>query len=101
MGLTLDEVLHNALEHQGSDVFIVPGSPIVTKASGKMIQISEGRLLPTDVETLVNRAYELAGRGMEILESETVHGSPLCTLKIAYKHQVKTFRKKVTTSSKD
>ena len=70
MGLTLDEVLHNALEHQGSDVFIVPGSPIVTKASGKMIQISEGRLLPTDVETLVNRAYELAGRGMEILESE-------------------------------
>ena len=49
MGLTLDEVLHNALEHQGSDVFIVPGSPIVTKASGKMIQISEGRLLPTTI----------------------------------------------------
>ena len=70
MGLTLDEVLKKALEHHGSDVFIVPGSPIVTKAGGKMIRISEERMLPPDVEELVRRAYELAGRDQETLEAE-------------------------------
>ena len=43
MGLMLDEVLKKALEYHGSDLFVVPGSPIVTKAGGKMIRITEDR----------------------------------------------------------
>ncbi len=35
MELILDEVLRKAIECEGSDVFIVPGSPIMTKARGK------------------------------------------------------------------
>ena len=31
---TLDEILRKALEYHGSDVFVVPGSQIMTKANG-------------------------------------------------------------------
>ena len=69
MELILDEILRRALEHEGSDVFIVPGSPIMTKANGKMIQISE-RVIPSDIKVLVDRAYELAGRERDTLNAE-------------------------------
>ena len=67
---TLDEILRRALEYKGSDVFVVPGSQIMTKASGKMIPITEERALPNDISILVDRAYELAGRTRETLHEE-------------------------------
>ena len=67
---TLDEILRKALEYKGSDVFIVPGSQIMTKASGKMIPITQDRALPNDIAILVDRAYELAGRTRETLHEE-------------------------------
>ena len=67
---TLDEILRKALQYKGSDVFIVPGSPIMTKASGKMIPITEEKALPADISVLVDRAYELSGRTREILQEE-------------------------------
>ena len=67
---TLDEILRKALEYQGSDVFVVPGSQIMTKSSGKMIPISQDRALPNDISILVDRAYELAGRTRETLKEE-------------------------------
>ena len=67
---TLDEILRGALEYKGSDVFVVPGSQIMTKASGKMIPISQERALPNDISILVDRAYELAGRTRETLHEE-------------------------------
>ena len=67
---TLDEILRQALEYKGSDVFVVPGSQIMTKASGKMIPITQDRALPNDIAILVDRAYELAGRTRETLHEE-------------------------------
>ena len=67
---TLDEILRKALQYKGSDVFVVPGSQIMTKASGKTIPISEDRALPNDISILVDRAYELAGRTRETLHEE-------------------------------
>ena len=67
---TLDEILRKALEYKGSDVFVVPGSQIMTKASGKMIPITQDRALPNDIAILVDRAYELAGRTRETLNEE-------------------------------
>ena len=67
---TLDEILRKALEYKGSDVFVVPGSQIMTKASGRMIPITEDRALPNDISILVDRAYELAGRTRETLHEE-------------------------------
>jgi len=66
----LDDILRRALTYEGSDVFVVPGSPIMTKASGKMIPITEDRALPQDIAVLVDRAYELAGRERNTLEEE-------------------------------
>ena len=66
----LDEILRRALSYKGSDIFVVPGSPIMTKSSGKMIAITEERALPGDIATLVARAYELAGRDRETLQQE-------------------------------
>ena len=67
---TLDEILRKALEYKGSDVFVVPGSRVMTKCSGKMVPISEERALPNDIAVLVERAYELAGRTRETLHKE-------------------------------
>ena len=70
MELILDDVLRKALEFEGSDVFIVPGSPIMTKSSGKMIQITEEKVFPADITKLAERAYELADRDKKTLENE-------------------------------
>ena len=67
---TLDEILRKALSFQGSDVFVVPGSPVMTKANGQMIAITQDRALPADIARLTDRAYELAGRTRETLQLE-------------------------------
>ena len=67
---TFDEILRKALQFQGSDIFVVPGSQIMTKVSGKMIPITEEKALPNDIAVLVDRAYELAGRSRETLDEE-------------------------------
>ena len=67
---TLDEILRKALQFHGSDVFVVPGSQIMTKSSGKMIPITEEKALPNDIAILVDRAYELARRDRETLREE-------------------------------
>ena len=56
---TLDEILRKALEYHGSDIFVVPGSQIMTKSSGKMIPVTQEKALPADIAVLVDRAYEL------------------------------------------
>ena len=67
---TLDEILRKALEYHGSDVFVVPGSHIMTKANGRMIPISQEKALPNDITVLVGRAYELAHREQDTLINE-------------------------------
>ena len=66
----LDEILRKALKYEGSDVFVVPGSQIMTKANGRMIAITEDKATPNDISVLVDRAYELAGRTRETLKEE-------------------------------
>ena len=65
---TFDDILRKAFQFHGSDVFIVPGSQIMTKANGQMIPITEERALPNDIAVLVDRAYELAHRDRETLQ---------------------------------
>lgn len=69
MGLILDDVLRLAIQNDGSDVFIVPASPIMTKAGGKLIPISE-KVFPEDIRELAERAFELAGREKGALKAE-------------------------------
>ena len=77
---TLDEILRKALQYKGSDVFVVPGSQIMTKASGKMIPISEERALPNDISILVDRAYE---QGMRIVLNPSPYDGRLAEVDFA------------------
>lgn len=70
MTISLDDLLRKALQYEGSDVFLIPGSPIMTKANGSMISITEERATPSDIQMFVNRAYELADRDKSTLEAE-------------------------------
>ncbi|MBQ8159312.1 MAG: PilT/PilU family type 4a pilus ATPase [Clostridia bacterium] len=67
MGLT--EMLRDGIQQGGSDIFIIPGSPVMAKCHGKMVPLSE-RILPKDSETLIQEAYALAGREMTILTED-------------------------------
>ena len=67
---TLDELLRDAMKMEGSDVFIIPFSPVSTKANGKMVAISEEKVTLPEIQTLIDRAYELAGRNKQNLERD-------------------------------
>ena len=41
----------------------------MTKSHGKMIELTEGRMMPADVESLVKQAYEIAGRDIGIIDN--------------------------------
>ena len=67
---TLDELLKDALQMEGSDVFIVPFSPVTAKAGGQMLPVTEEKVTLQDGEVLIDRAYELARRNRKNLERE-------------------------------
>ena len=64
----LTDLLRKTLEMGGSDMFIVPGSPVMAKVHGSIRQVSDERMMPKDTEELVATAYELAGRNPQTLE---------------------------------
>ena len=67
---TLDELLKAAIDAEGSDVFIIPFSPVSTKARGKMIRITEEKVNLQEIQTLIDRAYVLANRDRSHLEQD-------------------------------
>lgn len=66
--MELIEILEKALKLGGSDIFIVPGSPVEVKVRGKITPVTEGRLLPADTDALVREAYGLAGRDVALMD---------------------------------
>jgi twitching motility protein PilT len=67
---TLEELLRDAIQAEGSDVFIIPFSPVSTKASGRMVAISEEKVTLPEVQVLIDRAYELANRSKQNLDRD-------------------------------
>ena len=67
---TLDELLRDAMQMEGSDVFIVPFAPVSTKVYGKMAQVTEEKVTPEEIRVLIDRAYELAGRDKKMLDQD-------------------------------
>ena len=59
---TLDELLRDAMQREGSDVFIIPFSPVSTKVHGQMVAITEEKITLPEITGLIDRAYELANR---------------------------------------
>jgi tRNA U55 pseudouridine synthase TruB len=71
---TLDELLRDAMKAEGSDVFIIPFSPVSTKSHGRMVRISEEKVTLPEIQVLIDRAYELARKGQEVeLAAKPIH----------------------------
>ena len=68
--MELVEMLHQAVELGGSDIFIIPGSGLTVKINNDMKPLTEGKLLPADTEMLVRQMYELAHRDFSLLERD-------------------------------
>ena len=61
-------LLRKALEKGGSDIFIIPGSPVMVKAGGKMFPLEDEKLNPQGTAALIEMIYSLARRSMDKLE---------------------------------
>ena len=66
----LNEILHEAVRLEASDVFIIPGLPLTYKVLGKQ-ERAEGVLHPDDTEVIVRAIYTQCGRHNRVLEDET------------------------------
>ena len=49
----LKHYLELAVKDGASDLFIVAGGPVCCKAEGKILPLSEGRVLPDDTAALI------------------------------------------------
>ena len=58
--IELTSILTQAVEQKGSDIYILPGSPVLIKVAGKMVPVTEERVLPPDSEHFLQEAYQLA-----------------------------------------
>lgn len=58
--MDLYELVVRTLQLGGSDIFIIPGSPIVIKCLGRHVQLSENKLMPSDTEILIREIYEMS-----------------------------------------
>jgi twitching motility protein PilT len=66
--MDLYEIVAHTVQLNGSDIFIVPGSPIVAKCMGRHVQITQEKLMPSDTEILLREIYEMsANRSLEDL----------------------------------
>ncbi len=54
--------LEQAVAEGASDLFVVAGGPVSCKRDGKLLRMSEGRVLPDDTAALIKGIYTLAGR---------------------------------------
>ena len=69
--MNLIDLLKRTLEMGGSDIFIVPGSPVMAKVHGRMVPISDERLSPAHTAVLIDSTYALAAnRSKEILHQQ-------------------------------
>ncbi|MCQ2437972.1 MAG: PilT/PilU family type 4a pilus ATPase [Clostridia bacterium] len=68
--MNLQEVLKRALELDGSDLFILPGSPMMVKCKGDMVPLTD-TLTAQDAGEVIREIYALAGnRGTEVLDEQ-------------------------------
>ncbi len=66
--MELREILEKTRAMGGSDIFIIPGSPVMAKVNGCLKPVAEERALPADTERLIRQTYELAReRDMRLL----------------------------------
>ena len=66
--MELTELLRKTLEMGGSDMFVVPGAPVMAKVNGSICPVSPERVMPSGTEELIRGTYVLAARDMRTLD---------------------------------
>lgn len=67
--MELADILEKTVQIGGSDVFIIPGSPIMAKVKGQLMRITQERALPADTCGLIREIYDItAGHDLEMLD---------------------------------
>ncbi len=67
----LKAMFRQTLEQGGSDIYIIPGSPITTKVNEKFVFLTEGKQGPVECTRYINEIYAMAnGRDIKRLEEE-------------------------------
>ena len=59
------EYLRTAVVHGASDVFFVAGKPACEKLEGRILPLSQEKLMPGDTEAMLLEIYQTVGRDME------------------------------------
>ena len=55
--MELKECLQQAVSLNGSDIFIIPGSVMTVKVKGKLVPLTQERLMPADTQKLVEEIW--------------------------------------------
>lgn len=58
----IQEILQQGIALGGSDLFLVPGSPLRLKKKGEMLALEGEKLTPRDSEEIMQQLFDLAGR---------------------------------------
>ena len=66
--MQLVDLLKRTLEMDGSDMFIVPGSPVMAKVHGSVKPVADERVMPEDTVRLIDEAYEMCNRDKHMLK---------------------------------
>jgi len=67
----LTSILEKTLQISGSDVYIIPGSPVTAKVNESLTHLTEQRMSTQDCSDIIHEIYKLAqGRSLNTLEQE-------------------------------
>lgn len=64
------DYLKTAVAEEASDVFFVAGKPVCQKKDGRIVPMTQERLMPADTQAVVTGLYEAAGRDIDAFLQE-------------------------------
>lgn len=67
MAIQIQEILKTGLDMGGSDIFLIPGSPVSLKRGGEILPITSERVMPDASRELLEQIYQMSGRDMDEL----------------------------------
>lgn len=67
MTMQIEEILRTGLEMGGTDIFVIPGSPISLKRGGEIFSITPERVMPDSSEDLIRQIYQMGNRDINRL----------------------------------
>lgn len=67
MAIQIQEILKTGLDMGGSDIFLIPGSPVSLKRGGEILPITSERVMPDASKELLEQIYQMSGRDMDEL----------------------------------